>query len=253
MKNHFYIAYSGNKRNEIENIYNNLNLQGVEIIIEPFCGSCAMSYYISIKHPKKFKYILNDNNPHLFEMYNIIINDEKTKEFEEEIEKKINYINCDKIKYNEIVKQKNIYSWFIGQKFYNIRPGLFPQDKKFKNIKLSSYPIYNFFRDEDIIYMNCQGKDIYDTYKNNEKALILMDPPYLSVCNTLYNSPDINIYTYLYNNEIINEKAKIYLILENMWIIKLLFQKYKKLDEYNKLYQAKKRNSTHIIIVNQLI
>ena len=79
-----------------------------------------------------------------------------------------------------------------------------------------------------------------------------MDPPYLSSFNTLYNSPDVNIYTYLYNNQIINEKAKIYLILENMWIIKLLFQKYKKLDVYEKLYQNTKRQTTHIIVVNKL-
>ena len=252
MKNHFYMSYFGNKRMEIENIYNNLNLQDVEIIIEPFCGSCSMSYYISLKHPKKFKYILNDNDPQLFDMYNIIISDEKTKEFEEEIEKKLNYINCDKIKYNEIVKQKNVYSWFIAHKFYSIRPGLFPLTNKFNNIKLSSYPIYNFFRDEDIIYIKGEANEIYKTYKNNEKSLILMDPPYLSSYNTLYNSPDVNIYTYLYNNQIINEKAKIYLILENMWIIKLLFQKYKKLDVYEKLYQNTKRQTTHIIVVNKL-
>ena len=84
MKNHFYMCYSGIKREEVENIYNLINFNNITTIVEPFCGSCAMSYYISTKHPKKFKYILNDNNEYLREMFDIIRDDERTKEFEEE-------------------------------------------------------------------------------------------------------------------------------------------------------------------------
>ena len=57
MKNHFYFPYVGNKREEVEYILNNLNLDNITTIIEPFCGSCALSYYISTKYPNKFKYI----------------------------------------------------------------------------------------------------------------------------------------------------------------------------------------------------
>ena len=69
MKNHFIIPYFGNKRMEVENLYNVIKdkLDEVDIIIEPFCGSSAMSYYISTQHPKKIKYILNDNNKKLIE------------------------------------------------------------------------------------------------------------------------------------------------------------------------------------------
>ncbi len=38
--------YHGNKREAIETIYNNLNFDNIETIVEPFCGSCALSYYI---------------------------------------------------------------------------------------------------------------------------------------------------------------------------------------------------------------
>jgi site-specific DNA-adenine methylase len=44
-------------------------------IVEPFCGT-SMSYYIHTLHPLEFKYILNDNNQHLIELYNIL----KTKD-----------------------------------------------------------------------------------------------------------------------------------------------------------------------------
>ena len=52
MKNHFYMSYSGNKREEVENIYNLIDFNNIATIVEPFCGTCAMSYYISTKHPK---------------------------------------------------------------------------------------------------------------------------------------------------------------------------------------------------------
>ena len=87
MKNHFYISYPGNKREEVENIYNLIDLNDITTIVEPFCGTCAMSFYISTKHPKKYKYIINDNNEYLKEMFDIIRDDERTKEFEEELKK----------------------------------------------------------------------------------------------------------------------------------------------------------------------
>ena len=77
MKNHFYIPYFGNKRSEVKNIVNCIpKLETFKTIIEPFCGSCAISYYIWTLYPDK-KFILNDNNTYLKEMYDIIKDDEK--------------------------------------------------------------------------------------------------------------------------------------------------------------------------------
>ena len=72
MKNHFFFGYAGNKRQEVDNIYNYLKtLTNITHIIEPFCGTGALSYFISINEPKKYKYILNDNNKKLIDFYNI--------------------------------------------------------------------------------------------------------------------------------------------------------------------------------------
>ena len=76
MKNHFYMSYAGNKRNEVKDIYNHIDFENITTIIEPFCGSCAMSYYISTQK-QGLKYIFNDNNKYLKEMYEIIIDDNK--------------------------------------------------------------------------------------------------------------------------------------------------------------------------------
>jgi site-specific DNA-adenine methylase len=44
MKNHFFYPYFGNKREEVEHIYNLSDLNNIDTIVEPFCGSCAVSY-----------------------------------------------------------------------------------------------------------------------------------------------------------------------------------------------------------------
>jgi len=95
MKNHFYISYSGNKRNEVVEIYDNINFENVDTIIEPFCGTSAISYYIWLKHPN-MKFILNDSNIFLKEMYDIFQDDELINEFENEYLSLIVDINKEK-------------------------------------------------------------------------------------------------------------------------------------------------------------
>jgi len=43
---HFPICYIGNKRQEFKYIEPLLNFDGIENIIEPFCGSSAISFNI---------------------------------------------------------------------------------------------------------------------------------------------------------------------------------------------------------------
>lgn len=254
-KNHFYISYFGNKRTEVKIIYDHLNFDNITTIIEPFCGTCAISYYISTLHPKKYRYILNDNNTYLKDIYDIIKNN-KCDEFETTINNMINNIN-NKTEYTEIIKPKNIYCWFIKNYIYSIRPGLFPLDfniNKKKQIKFSDHLIYNFFINEDIIFTTENGLDCYLKYKDDIQNMIIFDPPYLNTCNDFYKESKVNVYEYFFNNNIKNEKAKIYLILENSWVIKLLFNKEKyNTEEYGKNYTSpSKKKTTHIIINNYI-
>lgn len=250
MKNHFYIAYSGNKRNEVKDIYDNLDLSGVNVIIEPYCGSCAISYFISTKK-SGLKYILNDNNKYLKEMYELMIDDNKIDKFEEEYKKL--FIDLDKNKYNEIVKKEGLLYWMLKNKYYCLRPGLYPLESRkcSKELKLKQTPIYKFFKNENIEFLNMDGVECYKKYKDDETNLLLLDPPYLSSYNDFYFDSSTLIYEYLFNNDIEKEKAKIYLILENMWIIKMLFKNNKFVFEYNKKYEGSKKKTTHIIISNK--
>ena len=104
--NHFMFAYFGNKRNEIINFYNLLDFNNITTIIEPYCGSSAMSYYISTQQPNKFKYIINDNNKQLIELYKLLKDDNLLNELEEKIKyyvESFNKIDNDEEKKNIIV------------------------------------------------------------------------------------------------------------------------------------------------------
>ena len=62
---------------------------------------------------------------------------------------------------------------------------------------------------------------------------------------------NVNIYEYLYKNNIDNMKALIILCLESNWIIKILFNNQIK-KEYVKQYQISKKKTNHLIISNNL-
>jgi DNA adenine methylase len=247
------MSYFGNKRKEVEIIYKNLKLENIETIVEPYCGSAAISYYIYLQNPN-YKFILNDNNKFLKQMYNLIKNNEKCLEFNEEYKTKCEYFKNNKEKYLEVISKDTLMAWFIKNKVYRIRPGMFPNEgyRNYKEeIDIRTFPICDFFKNGNIEFYDLDAITIYEKYKNNDKCLILLDPPYISSCNDFYVNSSMNVYEYLYKNDIIKEKAKIYLFLENIWIINLLFNvKNNKFIVYDKAYELSKRKTEHIIISN---
>jgi site-specific DNA-adenine methylase len=261
MKNHFFIGYAGNKRKEVKSIYDYIGLNNkphIKTIIEPYCGTSALSYYIWLNNKEKnYKYILNDNNPFLIELYNIAKDDNKLKDLHKDIIKLYNSIfdlpeTEQKQAYNKIDINKDLISWYLKSKIYSIRAGLFPI-RKFKIEVLNTLitaPIIDFIRNADITFTNNNGLDTYKLYCNDENTLIFLDPPYLSRENSFYKTPTAEIYEYLFNNDIEKNKAYIVLCLENSWIIKMLF-KGKKNIMYDKYYEQSHTKTEHIIIVNK--
>jgi hypothetical protein len=257
-KNHFLISYAGNKRKECERIYEEIKhkLNDVEIIIEPFCGSCAFSYYLSTKHPKQFKYIINDSDKFLIELIELSKDENKLNDFVEKLKTLFDETNS-KEKYLNVCKSSktDLLSYIYIHKVYCIRAGLYPTNKVFKRECFDAMkicPFLNFIRNEKIEIMNKDAIEVYDVYIKNKKALIFLDPPYLDSCNDFYQDPKTNIYEYLYNNDIDKESCKILLCLEKNWIIQLLF-KNKNILEYDKKYQPSKKDTKHLLIKNKNI
>ncbi len=258
MKNHFIIAYNGNKRDEAEEIYKHVDFSKIETIIEPFCGTSAMSYFISTKHPKKFKYILNDNNIFLVTLYKILKDELEIDKFNESVEKFIKKFNTftedeprKKFYLEQLQILDGVLGYFLRNKYYNIRPGLYPNIKSNKQLKpfnMRDYPIYQFMKNENVIVSNRDGVELIKDHMSDQKCIIMLDPPYLNSENHFYENPSTDVYEFLLNNNINNMKAKIVLVLENNWIIKLLFKTNNILCEYGKTYQARKKKTTHLII-----
>ena len=253
-KNHFMISYAGNKRTECENIYNSIKdkLEDIEYIVEPFCGSCAFSVYMSLKHPKKFKYVINDNNKMMIDFIKLTKDNEKFTKFVEDLKKL--YDKTNKENYQELVKKSNddLMAFVYIHKIYALRAGLFPTTKLIKKEifdKMLNCSFVNFINSENVTITNKEAVEVYEQYKQNDKALLFLDPPYLKACNDFYNDAKLNIYEYLYHNDINNEQSKIILCLEKNWIINLLFMN-KRIIEYNKKYQPSKKDTTHLIILN---
>jgi site-specific DNA-adenine methylase len=268
MKNHFFFAYAGNKRQEVEHIYENINFKNIDTLVEPFCGSCALSYYIwSQNRTKNYKYILNDLDSNLIELLRIV-RDDKYRELEDDVNKKreeiLSYeddmIEAKKI-YVEYIKQKDLKGYLLTQKYHSMRAGMFPLnqfDKFSKVLDLSLATIYDFLKTADIEIYNEDANKIIDKY-DNKKTFIFLDPPYIANCNNYYSTDTTeniqNIYEMLYHKGLKNFKCKILICHENNWLFKILFNDY--LDgekEYRKPYEntikGKHKITTHIIVKN---
>lgn len=251
MKNHFLISYAGNKRKECHEIYDSIKdkLITTKTIIEPFCGSSAVSYYISTLHPKQFKYILNDNNKHLIELYTIAKSKSKLKKFIKDINVLVKGIT--KEIYKELVKKDNVQSWFIKNSIYSIKAGMFPLNHKIKDdfSYLEQCPIINFLRTEKIAFSNIEAIELIKKHSDDSTVLMFLDPPYLNVCNDFYLDSKTNIYEHLYKNKITDMKACVILCLESNWIISLLFDGLIR-KTYDKTYETSKKKTSHIVITN---
>ena len=70
-------------------------------------------------------------------------------------------------------------------------------------------------------------------------------------CNDFYENSKVNIYEYFVYHKIGKEKAHIYLILEDVWIIKLLFKECIIKCQYDKKYEHSKKKTKHVIYYNK--
>ena len=130
--NHFIISYAGNKRKEYKELKEVIQLDNIKNIIEPFCGTSAISFNIWKEHRERFNYYLNDKSVKVIEMYELM-----RQETPEHIEEEINKIK-DKVKKKEdyliIYKNKDatIYEYIYYNRYYTIRPGIFNERFFFK-------------------------------------------------------------------------------------------------------------------------
>jgi len=112
----------------------------IDTVVEPFCGSCAVSFYIFNNHDpeKKIKYLINDNDKLLIDFLQHIKINGSDKLFNEINEiLKLPYEDY-KLKFNDIKSEyktkPNIFNYLFYNKIYTYRRGLLIPEDKYKNI-----------------------------------------------------------------------------------------------------------------------
>lgn len=262
--NHFIIPYTGNKRNEYKYFKSKVNLDNIKNIIEPFAGSCAISFNIWLEHGDKFNYYLNDNCNDIYQLYKLIRDEEpqdilnKLNEIKQTINNKEDYYNMyiKNFKKSKQIDKYNfdVYEYIVVHKGYGISVGLynekrFNRDCKIKFNKLQ-LKFFEFLKSPNVFISIGDWFDIFDKFKDNNKSIIFLDPPYLQTSNDFYVDKTLNVYEYLANNNTDSFKSNIYLILEDNWILKLIFKNNNILMTYDKKYGMSKRKTTHILYKN---
>lgn len=252
--NHFFIPYSGNKRNEIDELIEHISFEKYKNIIEPFCGSSAYSFHIWLKygHIHDFNYYLNDNSSEIIDLYMLFKNEslEKINDNLMNIKSEVttkeewnnHYKNSPESAYKNLFYLK--FSALCRKGFYQRRKYLGyykPTELQTKFIEFIKLPN---------VYITCKDwKNVYNEHKDNEKSLILLDPPYLSSCNDYYSDKSMDVYEYFFYNKNEKIKADILFIVEDIWLTKMMFnnETYLIINTYEKIYQVSKKKTKHII------
>jgi len=256
MTSHFYIAWAGNKRREMGEINRFVDLNGIETVVEPFCGSAAFAFH-TWKASPHLRVHLNDKCPHLYAMLSTIKRGDKQTLYDG-LQRYANVTKEDYMRYNREVNGGEgddlTTKWMLMQTYNGLRPGMPPAPgRPFPKLK----PLQGAFPFDDMLeratLTNHDFRVVCDQYRNDPTAFLFIDPPYVNSCNDFYSDAtcvdDVDaFYTYLLDL-LQNATCKVMLVVNNALLMRLLFKDYIR-HRYGKKYECTKRQTEHIIITN---
>lgn len=262
---HFIIGYSGNKRSDIKHFCDFFpDDKEYNKVIEPFCGSCAVSFYLNKES------VLNDINNDLIKLLKLQ-RDEDLNKFHIKV---LNYYDTikdldikeirndiNKNKENDKIKLYFHYK-FLRYLNFNTKDRIkLPKTTK-KIIKFS-----NFLKKCELL--NKDYIEVFKKYGDDENNFIFLDPPYFQSCNSYYsNAPtnsnfkdglkeidDTKIFIDIL--ELLKKKCKVMLIINDNYITRYLYKDYIK-EKYLKKYSNNikindkyfKKYASHLIVTN---
>lgn len=254
----FYFSYLGSKRLDIKFYKDFLVMpEHINIIVEPFCGSSATSYYMYKTLGFKKSYHINDIDVLLIKFINTVRKKGGIKYFMNKT-KDATYNN----KAEWLVHCNNpVYGYFYKQ-LVRAQHGMCPLPGRFKrnpsqNERLLAFD--KFYLRNRLKVTNEDYKNIFKLYVNNKNAFIFLDPPYLDSNNLDYTTyaesggfgicvDNTKIYIDILDFLKV-AKCRVLLIINKLAIIELIFKDYVK-GEYDKTYAATKKKTKHLIIAN---
>lgn len=257
-QSHYYYTFIGNKWKEIKKFEQYLCINEDTIFIEPFAGSAAVSYYLW-KRNKCKNININDRDPLIWELWNIMRDDNKRIDKINEINKIVDNITT-KEEYNRIVKIKSkhetLNNRIIASTWYHYRPGIYPIDKKKPEyIKVLNIPYNDFLKSENVKQTCEDFRVICDKHKDNPNAFIFLDPPYVNEDNCFYFNDGATYdmeSLYQYMHDLMKSNAKILMIVSDTLLSRLLYRDYIR-GSYDKNYSLSKKKTRHLIISNIII
>lgn len=234
----------GNKTNDLK-YFKHMIPNDCSKIVEPFCGSCAMTLNIFPDHENN-QYHFNDIDVNVF---NVIDDIQGYIDFKETM--KTEYAsfksnNSSTIDWKNHVKTINnkFKELYIQEKF--VRGSLFKDS-------IANYNPNHISIFEKATKTNNDYRTVLEQYKDNSNAFVFLDPPYLFSDNSGYvpqqeeeDMTDILPYILEYLKTC---KCKVMLIINDLKILRYLYNDFIKGD-YKKIYQLSKKKTKHLIITN---
>ena len=235
----------GSKQNDLRHFKHLLPLE-VDTIIEPFGGSFAVSKYFY--KDNKYKFHINDLDE---ELYYIYIN-------YEEYLKQIDVVNDMADNLDLTLRGHKLKNYIeeldINDNIKNyIIKNMFVRGNIFKCSSSKSYEDNEIYILNNGLFTNDDYINIFNKYKDDDKAFIFLDPPYLFSDNSGYfpqnEEKDMTSILIDILDLLINGKCKVMLIINKLNIIEFLFKDFIK-GIYQKTYQISKKKMKHLIITN---
>lgn len=257
---HIFIKWYGNKLNEYKKFKDYINFDNKINIIEPFCGSAAISFKIWLEYGDKFNYYINDKDELIYNYLNYNknvnlsdlidrINIEKRQydndeKFQELYEKSL--VNQEDFIYKILISKLSFYSTKMRSK-YTIRtqPWLTISKLNKNQIKFKE-----FLNSPNVFITNDDWSIIFEKFKDDKQALIILDPPYIKSYNSFYNKECQYLDVYNKLDDIRNNNATSYFIIEKIKETDDLFKDWNNIIIYNKEYKLKMKKTFHTVYSN---
>lgn len=259
----FFFPYTGTNTREVrKNIYPYIEFEGINKIVEPFCGSSSFSRNIPDEIKPNIKsYHFNDIDPFL----NEFITDVRNGKIGDYV--KHTKLICDEYKDNKKMDlMKYGFKYYLFFKKLLCRCGHLIDLKKVAKIEeyeTKMQPLIDFYKNENVKITTHDYLEILDKYKDDPEALIYLDPPYLDSYNGDYSA-----YGEVMKNKVIVDntemyvkimkfmkkaKCRVYLSINSNALNKYLFRKLEIENEYDVLYNLSHKKTQHLLISNSVI
>lgn len=183
----FYFSWFGNKRTELSKIFDAVNMDDFDTIVEPFCGSGALMLECYARYGDTKKYVFNDTDVRLISMLNFI----KANGSQPLYDYCANKLNAEDWKTHQKADLSDPYNFFYWNRvkagFHRGSiPTKWPSLKRNNKVELTD----KCFMSDSTSLTGDDWTECVNKYKDDPKALIFIDPPYFNSFNQEYYGID---------------------------------------------------------------